>query len=233
MKSRKEKAEEYDIKYSHLSKDNNERLNNLLMSSNMINKKDAINSTIERMNNELEFIEILFILYEEPEGAPRPRFRLINRKNLGNMALANNHFVHVYSPVAMGDSKYMKRLRDDEILELNDLIYTPCILTIDAYLKIPKVFNRTETILAEMGQIRPVCKPDWDNIGKKYSDMMNGIVWYDDAYVISGTVNKYYSTLPRVEIKIQYLNKLYNRYQYKSLINKIDGELSYFGMEEK
>ena len=44
-----------------------------------------------------------------------------------------------------------------------------------------------------------------DNIGKKYSDMFNSNIWLDDKLVISGTVNKFLSELPRVEIYVRYL----------------------------
>lgn len=231
-KNRKQKAEEYLTKYNNIPRDDKERLNQLFTPLTDA-KKSSLFETINKMETELTFNEVSFILYEEPEGSPRPRFRLINRQNLLNSALSNSSFVHVYSPVASGDNAYMKRLTDNEIIALQSLIYTPCTMVIDAYIKTPSVFNQKETILAEMKYIRPICKPDWDNIGKKYSDMCNNNIWYDDAYVISGTVNKYYSTLPRLEIKIAYLNKLYNRYQYKQVKNKLGpGQtVGYFGME--
>lgn len=231
-KNRKQKAEEYNVKYDLIPRDDNTRMD-MLFTPLTINKKNNLYDTIDRMKEELKYNELTFILYEEPEGSPRPRFRLINRKNLLNAALNNSNFVHVYSPVASGDNAYMKRLTDDEIISLDSLIYTPCVMIIDAYLRTPKAFNQTDTILAEMKYIRPISKPDWDNIGKKYSDMCNNNIWYDDAFVISGTVNKYYSTLPRLEIKIAYLNKLYNRYQYNQIKNKLGpGQtVGYFGME--
>lgn len=223
MKKREEKLEEYKEKYKDIPRDYDKRLEYLFKRFKFNeNKKEEINKIIEDMKDKLKFNEIKFVLYEEPEGAPRPRFRLVNRKNLLNMALSNNSFVHVYSPVASSDSKYMEMSKDD-LIGMKDLIYTPCMVVLDAYIKTPNVFNQKETILAEMGDIRPVSKPDWDNIGKKYSDMMNGNVWVDDAYTISGTVNKYYSILPRVEIKIYYLNNLYNKYQYKKIKDKVVG----------
>ena len=235
MKNRKQKAKIYEEKYSHIERTDHVRLNNMINQYNYNTdpKKSKLEYTINNMKSQLTFEEVMFILYEEPEGSPRPRFRLINRKNLGNMALANNAFVHVYSPVASGDSKYMKKLTDNEIVELNQLINTPCIFQVDAYFKIPTCFNQKEKILAEQKLIRPISKPDWDNIGKKYSDMMNGNIWIDDSYVVSGIVNKWYSSLPRVEIKIKYLNKLYNKYQYKSTLNKINegDQLDYYKEE--
>lgn len=234
-KSRKVKAEEYESKYSNVPKDKDERLNQLFEECKYTEKKmDRLNKTIYDMEERLTFESMTIVLYEEPEGSPRPRFRLINRKNLSNMAINNGSFVHVYSPVASGDNKYMKRLTDSEIIQMDQLIYTPCKVVIDAYLRIPSAFSQQDKALSEMGYIRPITKPDWDNIGKKYSDMFNDNIWYDDAYVISGTVNKWYSTLPRVEIRIEYLNMLYNKYQYNNVSKKMgpDDKLEFYKLED-
>jgi len=117
----------------------------------------------------------------------------------------------------------MRRLVDEELIALDGLINTPCIVEYNAFLKTPNSFNITDKVLAEIGIIRPVMmKPDWDNIGKKYCDMYNHNVWLDDSLVIDGTVRKYYSILPRVEIRLRYLNCVYNKVQYNTIINRKD-----------
>lgn len=230
-KKRKVKEAEYQNKYSDIPKDFQERLYWMYDQMKFTEKKQKLfNDKKERMLQELKFTELFVVLYEVPEGTPRPRFRLINRKNIGNAAMSNSQFVHVYSVTGDDDGKYMQRLVDEgELLSINRLIYTPCEVEYAAYLPTPKAFNQVDTFLAETGYIRPLPKPDWDNIGKKYSDMYNSRVWLDDSLVIKGTVSKYYSILPRVEIKLRYLNMLYNRYQYKSIVDRVDeGEVKYF-----
>ena len=54
--------------------------------------------------------------------------------------------------------------------------------------------------------------------------MYNHNVWLDDALVIDGSVHKYYSILPRVEIKLRYLNCVYTRNFYSAMINRKDFE---------
>ena len=76
--------------------------------------------------------------------------------------------------------------------------------------------------LAEIGLHRQVLKPDWDNIGKKYSDMYNANVWIDDALTVTGVVNKYYSILPRIEIKLSFLNCIYTHQQHKMITGRKD-----------
>ena len=180
------------------------------------------------MINSLRYYDALIMLFEVPEGSPRPRFRLVNRANLSNMAIANPSFVHVYSLTGHEDNVFMKRLMEREDFNaLDSMICTPCSIDICAYFKTPSYFNKNETILAEIGLERPISKPDWDNLGKKYSDMFNANVWLDDTLVIDGSIHRYYSVLPRIEIRLRYLNMVYNNHQYRSIINRSDYKEEY------
>lgn len=230
MKKRKQKAEEYENKYSHIPKDYYQRLqwmyDNMKLSDRTVRE---IFSKRDAMLASLYYNEFFIVLYEEPEGTPRPRFRLINRRNIGNAAMSNGSFVQVYSITGADDQKFMKRLiNKNDFMQFNQQLCTPLEITYDAFFKTPSGFNKVDTVLAEVGLIRPLTKPDWDNIGKKYSDMYNSNIWLDDSFVVSGTVKKYYSILPRVEIRLKYLNMVYNRYQYNAIRNRILGDVDYF-----
>lgn len=227
-KNRKEKALEYEQNFGFIPKDNEERLSWMIDKYNLSEQKmQSILNKRDLMMNSMYYTNLIVILYELPEGSPRPRFRLVNRKNLINEAMSNSNFVHVYSINAHEDSVYMKRIVDDELYGIEQMIHTPCIIEYDTFIKTPSAFNTEDVFLSELGIIRPIVKPDWDNIGKKYSDMYNRNVWLDDTLVISGTVNKYYSILPRIEIKLKYLNTVYNKYQYNSLVKKLDNDIKY------
>jgi Holliday junction resolvase RusA-like endonuclease len=232
-KNRKQKENEYVEKYGMIPIDYKERLY-WLNDTLKINDRKAqeIIDIRNQMYNFLYYRTYKIILFEEPEGSPRPRFRLINRQNLVNSALANGSFVHVYSINAHEDNVFMSRLTDSELYELDSIIYTPCDVEYNTFHKTPSYFNTEETMLAEIGLQRPLTKPDWDNIGKKYSDMSNGNIWIDDTCVISGTVNKFYSVLPRVEINLKFLNCVYNRHQARSIAKKIDNDVIYFKKEK-
>lgn len=222
-KTRKQKAQEYDEKYSHIPINYQERLS-YLYDTLHITDLDGWRILEKRslILNNLRYYSFNIILFEVPEGSPRPRFRLVNRSNISNMAISNPNFIHVYSLTGHEDSVFMKRLiSEGELKELDKLIYTPCRVDISAYMKTPASYSRDQIILAEIGLDRPISKPDFDNIAKKYCDMFNQNVWLDDALVIDGSVHKYYSILPRIEIKIDYLNMLYNRQQYNSMANRI------------
>lgn len=228
-KKRNQKHDEYMAKFGDIPIDYKERLSWLYdklkiteqQAFQIINKKDMMMSSLEYYDAEI-------ILFEVPEGSPRPRFRLVNRKNLSNMALANPNFIHVYSPTGKEDNTFMRRLMSQEDFSaLDSMICTPCIIDIHAFLKTPSYYNKEDTILAEIGIHRPISKPDWDNLGKKYSDMFNANVWLDDTLVVDGSIHRYYSVLPRVEIRLKYLNMVYNKHQYNSITGRTDYKEDY------
>lgn len=236
-KSRKQKADEYTAKFGHIPIDYRERLSWLYDKLHITEREAYDILDIHRsMISSLNYYTVSIVLFEIPEGSPRPRMRIVNRQNLSNMALSNSNFIHVYSLTGHEDQVFMKRLLTEQEFEgLNQIICTPCDVDINAYLKTPSSYNRRETILAEVGLQRPITKPDWDNIEKRYSDMFNRNVWLDDTLVIDGAIHRYYSVLPRIEIRLKFLNLLYNKHQYNQIINRVDFDntidLSYFGKE--
>ena len=238
MKSRPQKADEYEEKYENIPKNYYERLSWLIDNLNIDpNKQDEIFKKRDAMMNTLAYSDFDIILYEEPEGAKRPRFRLVNRKNLSNIAMLNPDFIHVYSPNAHSDNVFMKRLiTEDDFLPYNYAINTPCILNISTYQRIPSGMSKVDIILSEIGIIRPPFYPDWDNIGKKYSDMFNTNIWLDDDLVVDGSVHKFYSVLPRVEIQVKYLNMVYTKKMHDTMVSRVNYDqsmnLQYFNMED-
>lgn len=234
-KSRKKKQSEYDIKYSNIPKSYNERLEWMYNNFNISDKKaESILRTRESMINSLRYKTISFVLYEIPAGKERPRFRTVSKKDIINNAIKNPSFVHVYSLSASEDKTYMRRLiNNNELIELDQLLCTPVYAVFNAYFPIPKSYSQEQIFLSEMGLIRPLSKPDFDNIEKKYADMFNNTIWLDDMLVTDSEVHKFYSILPRIEITLHVLNMVYNKRQYDMMINRKDFndnmKLSYFG----
>ena len=220
----KQKDEEYQKKYSYIPKDLNERLNWLYDELKLTpDMRDKILEERERRLQNMYYTMIQVVLYQIPQGAKRPRFRIVGKKNLSSAAKFDSEFVHVYSPGAAENHMYMKRIVDDnEFNFLNQLICTPCDVEFRAYFPTPKNYNKIETFMAEIGLDRPLVKPDFDNIAKLYSDMYNANIWLDDALTIRGCCDKFYSVLPRVEIDLRFLNGVYNKHQYKNITNRKD-----------
>jgi Holliday junction resolvase RusA-like endonuclease len=75
-------------------------------------------------------------------------------------------------------------------------------LEIRAFLPIPVSKPKKWKTLALQGFIRPTTKPDFDNIIKGLSDVMNGVFFRDDAQIIRGVIEKWYGENPRWEIRL-------------------------------
>jgi hypothetical protein len=226
IKTRKQKTEIYNQKFSMIPKDYQERINWIIDTYKISDAKlkDIIDTKDKMMQQMYYMPELFVVIYEIPEGSPRPRARFIKSK--GNNILANARsnpgFIQVYSITGAADKKFMQEFKTNNDFDfLESLIYTPCSVKYDAYFKTPSIFNSKEKMLAELGMIRPLSKPDFDNVEKKYSDMYTGNIWVDDSIVIESNFNKYYSELPRIEITLRYMNMLYNKYQYKSVSKRL------------
>ena len=195
-KTRKEKQKIYDEKYNNIPRDYIDRLDYIINKYD-ISEKQFSDIIYRKRNMEynLNFLDFKLILYEIPEGTPRHRYRIINKSNYMNAAISMPNYVHVYQPNAKEDSIFMKRLVDEELNNLNIFIQTPCIIEINNYFPMPSNYNPSDILISEYGLNWAAKKPDWDNIGKKYSDMYNNNIWLDDKLVISGTTNKFYSIL--------------------------------------
>lgn len=73
---------------------------------------------------------------------------------------------------------------------------------IDVYMSMPTSFSKVKTKQALSGEIRPLTKPDADNIAKNINDALNGIVYPDDKQIACLQVNKFYSVFDMVRVTI-------------------------------
>lgn len=204
------------------------RLNYLIDKYRLSSQKmDEIVLKKRNIESNVRFNKLKIILYEDPEGAKRPRFRLLKKSNYNNLAKELPNIIHVYSPNAKDDNVYMHRLLNTELSELDCYIQTPCSVTINSYFKTPSYFNISDIFLAEIGLHRQYTKPDVDNVGKKYFDMFNENVWIDDSLVTDTDIHKYFSILPRIEFFIYYQTHCSNIYQYKQITERRNFDMGY------
>lgn len=234
MKSKRQKVIEYEQKYGTIPKNYIDRLNWMYDNFNIDDKKSQeIIDARNRFINSTYYETIRIVLYEIPEYTPRPRARIINKKDIINAATGNNSFIQVYSITGRQNREYMKQFVSSNMNYLETLLCTPCDIEYRSYFPTPKYYNKTQIFLAEIGLDRPMAKPDFDNIEKSYGDSFTGNVWIDDIVVVDATIRKYFSILPRVEIDLMYSNQLYNYHQYKAMIKRKDYteemKVKYFG----
>lgn len=141
---------------------------------------------------------VKFTVYGEPKAKGRPR---VSVRKSGD---GENTFARAYTPkatavyenqVKMEYENQCKNFRfpDDAMLDVR----------IFAFYSIPKSTSKKKRQMMIAGNIRPVKKPDFDNIAKIICDSLNGIAYRDDAIIVDGMFRKYYSEQPRVEVSIR------------------------------
>lgn len=192
---------EYNELYGDIPKGNCERIDYLLSKINLKRQHKSVIDEIKRINN-IKWKSISYTIYLLPKATPRPRS-------------GRNGIFYVKG------AKDNKKIFENFILNQDiDLINTPCKFYCNSFFPIPKSMNGVEKICAELGFIRPISKPDWDNVAKAYCDMCQGYLLYDDSLIIEGVSKKFYSVKPRIEIKIEYMEEFDSIFNKKKIITK-------------
>ena len=137
---------------------------------------------------------IKMIILGEPVAQHRPRITTAGK------------FPRMYKVKA--DNTYREKLYW-EAKQLNmKPISRPTQIAVDikVYRAIPKSFSKVRQLQARKGVIRPTTKPDIDNYVKQIFDALNGLVWEDDAQIVTIHGRKFYDLIPRLDIEISTLN---------------------------
>jgi len=132
---------------------------------------------------------IKFTVYGEPVAQGRPRFA----------RMGNN--VKTYDPEKSANYKEIVRAEALKVRPDKPLV-GPISLVVLVYRSIPKSFSKKRAVQAQEGYIRPITRPDIDNIVKGVKDSLKGVIWKDDSQVVTLTTKKYYSDVPRIEVTI-------------------------------
>ncbi|MBR1418687.1 MAG: RusA family crossover junction endodeoxyribonuclease [Synergistaceae bacterium] len=89
--------------------------------------------------------------------------------------------------------------------DLNNLYLGAVEIKVTEYRAIPKSWSKVRQLKALNGVIKPIIKPDTDNILKIIKDALNGVMWKDDAQVVHDDITKVYDAEPRVTVEVEYL----------------------------
>jgi Holliday junction resolvase RusA-like endonuclease len=108
---------------------------------------------------------------------------------------------HVYTPQKTADyeNSVKKAYGDNPFFSAGHELRSH----VKAFFQIPKSAGKAKTAAMESGQIRPVKRPDCDNVAKAICDALNGVAYHDDAQVVELVIDKWYALKPRVEVEIQ------------------------------
>ena len=202
MPSKKELVD-YDRTYGVISTDMLDRLYELLDKMNGKSIEKFKNNVQKNLDTKWNVIK--FIFYFIPKATPRARFTKFGG--------------HFYVSDAQNNQKLMLDFCKNNLKDF-PIITTACKFYCDVYFPTPKGMTNEEKLRAELKYIRHLSKPDWDNIGKTYSDMIQNTIIMDDSLIIEGSVSKYYSIKPRIEITIEYADRYDSKYNEKSVTKR-------------
>ena len=189
MKSKtyKRQLQEYEEKYGHIPIDHDEILKYLEEELKLTEKDFQKIHEDECAAASIPWNSLNIVLPIIPKASPRPRYH-VKTNSFYVTGAAENH-------------KLIKYFIKDKY----DIIYTQTRCDLDFYLPTPlSSMTKVEVYRAENKTIIPTSNPDWDNLIKTYTDMIQGILLLNDNIISGGTVNKFYSVKPRVDINIQY-----------------------------
>ena len=79
----------------------------------------------------------------------------------------------------------------------------PLKVELSVYMKMPNSFSKIKKHRALAGELRPLVKPDCDNISKNILDALNGIAYPDDKQIVELTIKKYYGNSDMVNVRIE------------------------------
>lgn len=196
---------EYLKEYGDISRNDLDRFDELLheIHFNKTNR-NFIREEIQRILN-IKWKNVSFTIYLIPKATPRPRSSILT---------------HTFYVSGAKDNKdiFKKFMMKQDI----PMITNACKITCLSYFPIPKSMNGLERLLAEMGYIRPISKPDWDNVAKTYCDMIQDTLLFDDSLIIEGLSKKFYSTKPRIEITLEWMEDYDSKFNFNKLRKKVD-----------
>jgi len=157
---------------------------------------EKVQKDIEKTRNDIKKIkwkECNFTMWKVVKPSARPRHS------------QRGGYIKTYVPRAKENGDWFEQFFWENDLPL---VETPCIINIDIYERTPTAFRKRDTVLAEMGVIRPWKRTgDVDNYAKAVLDMIQHGMLADDSLVFSTTINRYYSILPHAYVTIKYMEK--------------------------
>lgn len=193
-------VKEYAELYGDVPIDEVERMKQHLSEESIRHTRRKLSDEIQRISG-IAWKEVSFTIYLIPKATPRPRL---------------NPVTHTfYVSGAKGNKEIFKK----EFVSLDlDTIITPTIYDAKSYLPMPKSMRKMDQILGELGFIRPIRNPDWDNLAKTYTDMIVHTLLYNDNLIIDGRLRKYYSWKPRIEITLKYMEDFDCEFNRKNIM---------------
>lgn len=130
-----------------------------------------------------------FTVYGKPVGKGRPRYTMNHRP---------------YTPKETVEyEKQITRCFQQQCSRAFFPEGTAIDMRITAYYPTPSSYSKKKKQAMRDRLIRPLTKPDADNIYKIVADALNKVAYHDDSQIADAQIRKFYSDEPRLVITIQ------------------------------
>lgn len=130
---------------------------------------------------------LAFVIPGEPQGKGRARATRQGRMYTPAKTVAYESLVRMAAANAIGSCSPL---------------FGPLVVEIDALQGVPASWSKKRANAALLGEIRPVTKPDADNIAKAIADGGNGVAWVDDRQIVDLHVRRFYAERPQVRVRV-------------------------------
>lgn len=137
-------------------------------------------------------MKVKFTVLGVPQGKGRPRFSQVGqyvKTYTSDKTVAYENLVRLEYRRQCNDYKFEK----DRPVDVRILAYYP----------IPKSETKKRKAMMSTNELRPMKKPDTDNVVKVILDSLNQIAYHDDVQAVDCQVRKFYSENPRVVVTIE------------------------------
>lgn len=149
-------------------------------------------------DNPWEELPLTFII--DPRAASRPR-------------VTNQGRVYAHPKDTAHKKELLTMIAEMLDLEKFDIIEGEILVNAVVYRPFYSKLNKAEKLLAELGYIKPVNKPDWDNLAKLPLDAFEGKLYTNDSQVTTGLLEKRFSIEPRIELTFQFQRRRYPKFE--------------------
>ena len=133
---------------------------------------------------------VTFTVPGTPVGKGRPKFA------------RRGQYVQTYTPAKTANYENLIKWAAHDAMAGRALIEGPVDLFIVLWLTPPASWSKRKKNMAMAGLLRPVTKPDIDNVLKAICDAMNKVVWNDDSQVVRVAVTKHYGEIAQAQVEV-------------------------------
>lgn len=133
-------------------------------------------------------MKVKFVVPGDPKGKGRPRF-FNGHATTPEATASYENLIQLYYIQQCGRHPFEKGV--------------PLDVRIIGYYGIPASESKKKKAMMAAHLLRPIKKPDADNVAKIAMDALNKLAYHDDAQVVDFQFRKFFSVRPRLVVTIQ------------------------------